>query len=63
MEQGPVLQPAEDDAETGLNRLAEQGLLTRPTRAPLPLAERAPLLDGPGKSLSALVIEDREDRF
>lgn len=60
---GPLPQPAEHDAETALDLLAEQGLLTRPTRAPLPLAERAPLLDAPGKPLSALVIEDREDRF
>lgn len=60
---GPLPPAAADDAEARLDRLAEQGLLTRGTRPARPLAERLPLLEARGTPLSALVIEDREDRF
>lgn len=60
---GPLPETAADDAEAALDRLAERGVLTRPTRAPRPLAERMALLEAAGKPLSAIIIEDREDRF
>ena len=57
-----VIKPIKEalEPETVLKRMAEEGLITLPTRkGPLPRFEPVPLS---GKPLSQAIIDDREDR-
>ena len=55
-------EPADAD-EAALRRMAAAGELTRATRPPRQLHEWPPPLYAPGKPLSEIIVEDREDRF
>ena len=57
-----VIKPIKDDHEsdTALKRMADEGLVTRPTRkGPLPRFEPVPIS---GRPLSQTIIDDRDDR-
>ena len=57
-----VIKPIKDEheADASLNRMADEGLITLPTRkGPLPRFEPVPIS---GRPLSRTIIEDRDDR-
>jgi prevent-host-death family protein len=57
-----VIKPIKDEREpdAGLKRMADEGLITLPTRkGPLPRFEPIPIS---GRPLSQTIINDREDR-
>jgi prevent-host-death family protein len=58
----PVTPADTEDDEAALQRMADEGLITRPTRSWRGLAWTEPL-NLPGKPLSEIIIEDREDRL
>jgi len=52
-----------NDVAGALDRLAERGLVTRPSRRAPAATDRAPLVPMSGSALSDLVLGEREDRF